>query len=219
MTPAIIIPVLNPPDTFTNLIQSIRNVVSIPIIIVDDGTKPAVHITSEFTNIKLLRNNINQGKGYSLIKGIHYAFIQGYTHAITLDADSQHDPSIIPDFLDMDENISIVCGRRSFNGSMPLHRRFSNIITSLILSFICNKKLFDSQCGYRRYRLQDVCAETFTETGFQFETEVLIKLLRNELNISHINIPTIYADETSSILHFQDTLIFIRLVIRTFLKI
>jgi glycosyltransferase involved in cell wall biosynthesis len=195
--------------------KSIRNLTSIPIIVVDDGSQPDVQIESEITYVKLLKNNINHGKGYSLIKGFHYANDQGYTHAITLDADSQHDPAYIPEFLSIDENISIVCGKRDLKGSMPFHRRISNIITSKIVSFICHTKLFDSQCGYRRYNLQDVCRERYFEKGFQFETEILIKLLKNKLKIFHIDIPTIYAGESSSMRYIYDTLKFIRLIIRT----
>ena len=219
MIVSIIIPAFNPPKSFSYLIQSIRNITSIPIIIIDDGTKPEVQIEPKFTGVKLLRNNINKGKGYSLIKAIHYAHSQQFTHCITIDADSQHDPVLIPAFLSIDENISIVCGKRDLKGPMPIQRILSNIFTSKIVSLICHKKLFDSQCGYRRYRLQDVCRETFIEKGFQFETEVLIKLLRNKLKISHINIPTIYIDENSSIHHFHDTINFIKLIIRTLRKL
>ena len=218
MIPSIIIPAYNPPGTLTQLIQSIRKQTSILIIIVDDGSEPAVQISQEYTFVKLLRNHINKGKGYSLIKGIQYAIDHSYTHSITLDADFQHDPVLIPKFLSIDENITIVCGNRDFKGSMPIHRRFSNIITSKIASLICNVQLFDSQCGYRRYRLQDIYSETFIEHGFQFETEVLIKLLRNGLQISHIDISTIYGEESSAIRHLQDTFSFVKLIIRTLLK-
>ena len=146
---------------------------------------------------------------------MHYALDHGYTHCITLDADSQHDPLLIPKFLSMDESISIVCGKRDFIDTMPFHRKLSNIITSKVISLICLIKLYDSQCGYRRYRLEDVCKQKFIEKGFQFETEVLIKLLRKDFKISHINIPTIYSDEGSAMCYLDDTLKFIRLIIRT----
>ena len=219
MTPAIIIPAFNPPDTFDHLIKSIRNETSIPIIIIDDGSSPAVKIQSTFIYVKLLRNNINKGKGYSLLKGIHYALENGYTHGITLDADSQHDPAYIPVFLSIDENISIVSGKRNFKGAMPFHRRLSNIITSNIVSFICHTKIFDSQCGYRRYNLKDVCKERYFEEGFQFETEILINLLNNKLKIFQIDISTIYSGESSSMRYIYDTLKFIRLIIRTLTKL
>ena len=219
MIPAIIIPVYNAPKTFTQLLQSIRNKSSIPIIIIDDGSEPDVHIESDFIDVTILKNNMNQGKGYSIMKGINYSHNQGYTHAITLDADSQHDPVLIPKFLSIDANISIVCGKRDFNNSMPFHRRFSNLVTSKIVSYVCNAKVYDSQCGYRRYLIKDVCMERYIEKGFQFETEVIIKLLQNKLKIDHINIPTIYANESSSMRNFQDTYKFIIMIIRILRKL
>ena len=219
MTPVIIIPVYNVPGTFPQLIKSIRNETSIPIIIIDDGSKPEVQIESDLIDVKIIKNNFNQGKGYSIIKGLNYAHKQRFTHAITLDADSQHDPVLVPKFLSIDANISIVCGKRDFNSSMPFHRRFSNLVTSKIVSYVCNAKVYDSQCGYRRYLIKDVCMETYIEKGFQFETEVIIKLLQNKLTIDHIKIPTIYANESSSMRNFQDTYKFIIMIIRILRKV
>jgi len=215
MTTAIIIPSFNPPEHFINLIHSLRNETTMPIIIIDDGSSPKIQINHQYMDVILLRNKKNKGKGYALIKGMHYIFEKGYTHAITLDADLQHDPTLIHDFLSIDENISIVCGKRDLISPMPIHRRVSNIITSKIVSFICGNKLYDSQSGYRRYRLKDVCREKFIEEGFQFETEVLIKLSQRGLLISHINIPTIYFSEISTISNFYDTFKFIKLIIRS----
>ena len=219
MKPSIIIPAYNPPVTFPNLLQSILNITSIPIIIVDDGSNPGIQIDPGYKKIILLKNKINNGKGFSLLKGFHYAYEQGYTHCITLDADSQHDPSLISNFLLIDENVSIVCGKRAFKGPMPFNRILSNIITSKIISLICHTKVYDSQCGYRCYRVKDICKEKFEENGFQFETEVLIKHLRKGLGLSHIEIPTIYSNEGSAMQHIHDTLKFINLIIRTLRKL
>ena len=215
MTNVIIIPAYNPPSDFSHLLQSIRHVTSIPIIIVDDGSYPAVQVNKKYSNTILLINNINQGKGYSLIKAFNFANDHGYSHAITIDCDFQHDPLIIPKFLSIDENITIVCGRRRFKDSMPLYRRLSNTITSIIVSFISDTSIYDSQCGYRRYRIDDVCGGIYKEHGFQFETEVIINLLHHGFSISHINIPTIYQIEKSNVRYFYDTFIFIKLIFRS----
>ena len=214
----IIIPVFNPPKHFSKLLINILDNVNIPIVVVDDGSRPSLNIPNKNIILKLLTNEVNKGKGSAMLKGFKYAAQKGFTHAITLDADFQHDPKFIPSFLNVDENIAIVTGNRIFNNMMPFHRRFSNIITSIILSFICKTKILDSQCGYRRYRLEDLLNETFIERGFQFESEVLIKELRKGLKIYHIEIPTIYAEESSSINHLHDTWKFIKLIIRTLIN-
>ena len=57
---------------------------------------------------------------------------------------------------------------------MPLHRRLSNIITSKIVSYIAQQEALDSQCGYRRYKIKDIQEVELIESGFQFESEILI---------------------------------------------
>ena len=219
MIPSIIIPAYNPPVTFQTLLKNIRNITSIPIIIIDDGSSPPIEINQKYKHIKLLKNEINSGKGFSLLKAFHYVYEHGYTHAITIDADSQHDPALIPKFISIDEDISIVCGRRVLKRPMPFHRILSNLITSKIISLICSTAVLDSQCGYRRYRVQDIYMEKFEEDGFQFETEILIKHLSKGLKLSHIEIPTIYSYEVSSMKYANDTFKFIYLILKTLCKL
>ena len=200
-----------------SLLQNVHSISSIPIIIIDDGSIPIIKLGDE--NTILLRNQTNSGKGFSLIRGFNEALDRGYSHAITMDADSQHDPNILQSFIEINENISIVLGNRQFNTNMPLHRRISNTLTSSVISFICHKEIWDSQCGYRRYKLDDVCSENYLEHGFQFESEVLIKLLCNNCTLHQIEIPTIYSQENSSMNIFLDTIKFIRLIIRCLIRV
>ena len=217
MKPVIIIPAYNPPQLFNSLLQNIHTNISIPIIIIDDGSIPIIDLADN--NTILLRNENNSGKGFSLLRGFKEAFDRGYSHAITMDADSQHDPNILQSFIEISENISIVLGNRQFNSNMPLHRRLSNKLTSAVISCICHEQIIDSQCGYRRYKLDNVCSETYMEHGFQFESEVLIKLLCNNCTLHNIEIPTIYGKEKSSMNNFCDTIKFIRLMIRCLIRI
>ncbi len=212
MQQTIIIPVYNPPNTFFQLISTIHTITECPVIIIDDGSDPQIGL--ELKNCILLRNDRNMGKGDALLKGLNYAQKSGFTHAVTLDADNQHDPEILPLFLECDENISIVIGTRNFNSKMPFHRKLSNKLTSNIISRMCKTKILDSQCGYRRYRLRDVCSKTYSESGFQFESEVLIKLLRDDYSLKQISVPTIYSNENSSMNNFRDTFKFINLIFR-----
>ena len=217
MKTVIIIPAYNPPKSFISLLENVRSITSIPIIIIDDGSIPNIVVETE--NTILLRNKNNRGKGFSLVKGFNEALNRGYSHAITMDADSQHDPNILQSFIEINKNISIVLGKRQFNTNMPLHRRISNTLTSSVISYICHKEIWDSQCGFRRYKLDDVCSETYMEHGFQFESEVLIKLLCNNCTLHHIEIPTIYAQGKSTMNNFWDTIKFIRLIIRCLIRI
>ena len=216
MNIAIIIPAFNPPNSFISLLKTISTISKSTIIIADDGSIP--NITINNPQIVILRNKQNQGKGYSLLKAFNYAQDNGFTHAITLDADSQHDPRLIKMFIEVDEDVSLVLGVRKLEKGMPYNRRISNKLTSLIISFLTSKRIRDSQCGYRRYKLIDISTNEFIEMGFQFESEILIRLLRKKCTFHQIYIPTIYGNEKSSINNIIDTLKFIRLILRSIIK-
>jgi len=216
MNIAIIIPAYNPPDSFLSLLQTILTSYELTIIIIDDGSFVKIDINNP--EIIILRNKQNKGKGFSLLKAFKYAQENDFTHVITLDADLQHDPRFIKMFLDVNEDVSLVLGVRKFEKDMPYHRRISNKLTSLIISFLSTENIKDSQCGYRRYKLIDICSENFIENGFQFESEILIKILRKKYSYYQINIPTIYGNEQSSISNIIDTLKFIRLILRSIIK-
>ena len=213
MNSVVIIPAYNPPNKFPKLIHYIKNKLFLDIIIIDDGSKPPIKLLNS-ENIYLLINKTNKGKGYALIKAFKFAIEKGFTHAITLDADFQHDPKYINEFISINENIKIVYGKRNFSKTMPVHRRLSNFLTSYIISLICNVKIHDTQCGYRRYKLDEMQSYKFSQNGFQFETEVLFKIVKNPNSITHIEIPTIYNNSNSSIRIIKDTLKFINFVIK-----
>ena len=215
MKTILIIPCFNDNDSIKILLDQIHSIDDFDILIIDDGSLEEVRIDNENPKISIIRNSINKGKGYSLKKGFNYAYERGYTHAITLDADLQHDPKFISKFLAIDENINIVIGARIFNHAMPFHRKFSNKITSYLTSKLAGKKILDSQSGFRRYNLKNKSYINCKEDGFQFESEILINDSKfPESRVEHIDISTIYNDEKSSINNMLDTYKFVRLIVR-----
>jgi hypothetical protein len=210
---AIIIPAYNPDIILNKLIEKTKKYVK-KIIVIDDGSVTPIELSNK--DVDVLRNDNNKGKGYSLIKGFQYALDNNIKQVITLDCDGQHDPEYIPEFLKCDKSIDIAVGKRNFTNDMPIHRKFSNTITSLILSVRCGKQILDSQCGFRFYNLEKINIDDYNETGFHFESEILIKVLSNGGTIAHIKIPTIYNNSISHIKNIKDTFKFIILIIRSF---
>tara|TARA_B100000959_G_C14607139_1_gene470515 strand:- start:244 stop:633 length:390 start_codon:yes stop_codon:yes gene_type:complete len=123
---------------------------------------------------------------------------------------------MLDDFFEVDDEYDIVLGTRDFTTNMPVHRRLSNLITSKLVSFMCGRKILDSQCGYRRYKLSNVLCWKYMENGFQFESEILIRMIGlSKGSIKHVPINTIYNSEKSSISHVSDTFQFISMIIRS----
>ena len=132
---------------------------------------------------------------------------------ITMDADFQHSPYFINDFVCIKPDISIVYGKRNLLHPMPLHRIISNYITSKIISFVFMAEVYDSQCGFRRYKLEDINKIIVYENGYQYETEILIKSIKMNLSISPVSISTIYSNEISNLPFIKNILSFAKLII------
>src|SRR5690606_37658025 len=73
-------------------------------VLVDDGSEPGcaavlADIAQQHSGVTLLRLPVNSGKGAAVCYGLRHAYEAGYTHALQVDADGQHDLNDVPLFL------------------------------------------------------------------------------------------------------------------------
>ncbi|MBF8273176.1 MAG: glycosyl transferase family 2 [Magnetococcales bacterium] len=124
------------------------------IILVDDGStddtfKTAVALSERFSHVTVLRHNKNHGKSLALMQGFDIA--QGEI-CITLDADLQDEPEMIPLFLDkIEEGYDLVNGWRvDRQDTYPkkMVSRWFNYLTQRF--FDC--PLHDINCGFKAIR-------------------------------------------------------------------
>ena len=214
---AILIPSFNSNIKLSTLIDEIREYSSDPVIVIDDGSEAPISLSKD--NVEVVRNNTNKGKGFALRVGFDYARGKGCSHVVTMDSDLQHSPKDLFSFLSADSSIDFVLGYREKDKSMPVHRKFSNMVTSFMISKIIKVKIYDSQCGFRRYSLNAIKDIEFTENGFQFESEVLIKAIKVQTEVEQVRIRTIYDKNNKSYInHVSDTLKFIRLILKSLIR-
>jgi len=186
------------------------------LITVNDGSVDnTVEICRSFST-NLLDFAVNRGKGAVLKAGFKHAFRSGYKYAISIDGDLQHNPDMIPAFIQNqnETGADMVIGKRCFSPRfMPFHRILSNSLTSGIVSLRTGRKIYDSQSGYRLYNL-DVFNRTNARTDkYQFETEIILLYADLGAKFSFLNIETIYNGQKSYISHFRDIGNFIKLIL------
>jgi len=216
--PLLVIPVYNGRDSLLRLTRTLNDITDIPILVVDDGSTDGL-TALDIPHLEYLRHDRNRGKGAALKTGLQYGYSSGFSHAITLDADGQHDPALIPEFLKLAESHtpSMVIGTRDLMSvDMPLHRILSNNITSMVLSLRVGKRVLDSQVGYRCYPLMDSRLWISNEPGFQFESAVFFNASKLKIPFEWISIPVIYGAEESHMHLFLDTVRFVRTFMRSF---
>ncbi len=217
----VLIPVLNEAENIENLVFEISKYIDKHnVVVVNDGSTDSTGKIISRLSVHFIEHTHNKGKGAALLTGLKYAKESGYQWVITLDGDGQHQPHYISDFLRhiRHNNVDLLLGnRRNRANRMPLHRILSNGITSIIVSLCAgNIRIHDSQCGYRAFRLDCIDPGRFSEKGFQFESEMILRLGKCRCKIKEIPIETKYGNESSSINLIGDTFRFIRLVFKSF---
>ncbi len=225
----ILIPAYNAPRHLPELLKRIATLQQaergwrFSVLIVDDGSRPALGgFEAKGLEIRLVRHEQNRGKGAALRSGFeHFLAREEVAAVISLDADLQHLPECIPEFLRAyarGEGEMILGSRQRDLKVMPLHRILSNYLTSRIISGMIGQKVNDSQCGFRLYSRRALETVSVSETRFHLESEFLIRSGWKKLPIGSVPIPTIYNGAPSAIRNIPDTLNFISLIFRLSLE-
>lgn len=157
------------------------------VIIIDDGSaEPArsalAKLDNPAENIFVFRLKVNQGKGAATLKGLEIAGEKGFTHAIQVDADGQHDLTTLPVMVKLaaDNPKALISGQPVYDETIPRSRKIARWLTHIwvwveTLSF----QITDSMCGYRVYPIQatlDVAREEKIGQRMDFDTEIMVRL-------------------------------------------
>jgi len=187
------------------------------ILVVDDGSSDNTGKIAQDYDVELTNHERYFGKGAALKSGFNYLIGRDAEWIITIDGDMQHDPALLPQFIDYAEqgDYDLVIGARKRNFSdMPWDRRFSNWSTSTLMSLITGENIRDGQCGYRLLRCSKLAGLRLDTKGYEFETECLLKMVQTGARIAWIDIPTHYSGAPSSIKRLRDIIRFLKVVIR-----
>jgi glycosyltransferase involved in cell wall biosynthesis len=182
-----VIPVYNHPRTIGAMVDAVREQ-GLRCVLVDDGSEPGcaavlqalaqVHAGA----VTLLRLDRNQGKGGAMMAGLREALRQGYTHALQIDADGQHDTADIPRLLALagQRPLAVITGVPLYDDSVPRGRLAARYITHVwVWINTLSTRIRDSMCGFRVYPLEavvDLIEHTSMGRRMDFDCEVLVRL-------------------------------------------
>ena len=190
------------------------------VLVVDDGSTDATAAAAEAAGALVVRQVPNAGKGAALMRGFRALIEQGFTHAVTLDADGQHFAEEIPRLLEVADGTpdAIVVGvRRKEGQEIRAAARFGNWIADLLMTALAGRPLPDTQSGFRVYPLVATVGLGASGTRYDFETEILFRAARRGLPIIGVPVRVYYPPIAERVSHYRpwvDTLRIIRTVIR-----
>jgi glycosyltransferase involved in cell wall biosynthesis len=216
-----LIPAFNAELSIAELIAALRQTTrSLRVLVVDDGSADKTGDIAAAAGAMVVRHETNRGKGAALQTGFdHIRGLSNIDFIITMDADLQHCPEDVLKLFAAQRfsNADIVVGRRNRIGAgMPIARILSNTITSALVGMRTGCRISDSQCGFRLIGRRVLESVRLESSGFEAETEFLIKSARQGFRIEFTPVRTVYAREKSHMAHWTTTVNFIKVLFREY---
>lgn len=197
---SIVIPAFNEAGRIGDSIQKIdeflqRSLLSAELIVVDDGsadTTSSIVRAAKPRNLRLLQNNENHGKGYSVRQGVLAATGQ---YVLFTDADLSAPIEEMNKLLEvaMHEGADVVIGsravdRRYIEKHQSRGRELGGIAFNLMVRVFLGLRLHDTQCGFKLFNRAKTrhAFEELTTFGFGFDAELLFLAKRQGLSIREI---------------------------------
>jgi glycosyltransferase involved in cell wall biosynthesis len=205
-----VIPVYNHGGPVVGVVAALR-AHGLPVLLVDDASEPGcAAVLDELARqpqVFLERLPVNQGKGGAVKSGLHRAEQLGWTHALQIDADGQHDTRDVPAFAAAAQAAPerLICGHPIYDDSVPRARLYGRYATHIwvwinTLSF----EIRDSMCGFRVYPLAATLrcmARQYVGRRMDFDTEIAVRLLWSGVRVT--NLPTRVRYPEDGVSHFR----------------
>ena len=207
----IIIPVYNHAAGIRATLARLADV-NMSCIVVDDGSgadcAAAIdEVAGEANWVEVVRHAENRGKGAAVKTALMHAHQRGFSHALQIDADEQHDVRDIPALVSASERDpdAVVLGVPQFDDTVPKLRLFSRYLTHVwvwinTLSFAIR----DAMCGFRIYpvpELADLIRSAKLGDRMEFDIEVLVALHWRGARFANVPVRTVYPENGVS--HFR----------------
>ena len=199
-----VIPSYNHHRALPAIVERLRGF-ELDIFIVDDGNDEPIAsaiaaLNAPDNGVVVARLPSNQGKGAAVHRGLLLAQQAGYTHAIQIDADGQHDLAAVPRFLSLSREApeAVVNGRPVYDETIPLSRRLGRWITHFWVWVEClSFAIRDAMCGFRVYPIEPALAVLDGEhvgRRMDFDVEIIVRMFWRGVPIIEEPLAVTYPD-------------------------
>jgi predicted LPLAT superfamily acyltransferase len=203
-----IIPSYNHSEMVGELVRRMRDA-DLPLFIIDDGSDEPAHaelaaLHAPEHEVIVHRLETNSGKGAAVIKGFDLARAAGFTHALQVDADGQHDLSKVPEFIALGEAHpdALIAGAPVYDATMPRARRVGRSITHFWVGIeTLTIHPVDTMCGLRLYPLAQVAklqANRRLGRRMDFDIEVFVRLIWAGVPVFFVPVRVVYPERNIS---------------------
>ncbi|MBC7369933.1 MAG: DUF2062 domain-containing protein [Bdellovibrionaceae bacterium] len=206
------IPVFNNPTTIVAVIEGCLRESPHDVMVMDDGSEVSVeslyrkkHAQVD-ARLSFVRHAKNLGKGAALQTAFREAVRLGFTHLVAIDGDGQHDPADLVKMItaaELDPWGLIVGDRDMHTENVPGSSTFGKKFSNFWVRYQTNVGVADSQSGYRVYPLFFLQNMKFFCKRYDFEIEVLIRLIWKGVVVHNVKVSVKYFPKEMRVSHFK----------------
>lgn len=195
--PCLLIPVFNHEHAIAITLNQLRDF-GLPCLLIDDGSSAACAAildtlaAREPMWLTLVRRAQNGGKGAAVKTGLEYAIAHGFTHALQIDADGQHDSAAVVPMLQaaQREPNALIAAIPIFDNSISPLRLYGRYLTHIwVWINTLSLQICDSMCGFRVYPLTPAVQKIQRATvgnHMDFDPEILVRLFWADIPIRQL---------------------------------
>jgi predicted LPLAT superfamily acyltransferase len=209
--PCLIVPVYDPGPALARTVAALADS-GLPTYLVDDGSDLATRrelqrLASDQPRIQLLTLCPNQGKGAAVMTALRRAGQDGYSHALQVDADGQHDLGAVTTFLALGQAQpgAVIAGVPSYDRSVPMARKYWRYLShACVWLNTLSLDIRDSLCGFRLYPLGptlELMAREAIPRRMSFDTEIIVRL--HWAGVPVVNAPVAVTYPRDGVSHFR----------------
>ena len=212
----VVIPTYNNPLTIEKVVEDVLRDCDFPVLILDDGSEIPVtqkiqslasaQIALQSGRLRIIRWEKNRGKGFALQMAIADCVGKGFTHLMAFDADDQHRSYEIKRLAEgaRENPWSVIIGHRRMQGdSIPESSKFGRKFSNFWVNYETGHRLMDSQSGFRIYPLFFVQNMKFWTKRYDFEIEILIRLIWKDVSVHEVDVDVFYPEKSERVSHFH----------------
>jgi glycosyltransferase involved in cell wall biosynthesis len=141
---AIVVPALNESATIAQVVERVGRYGT--TVVVDDGSTDGTGSLAQRAGASVVRHDRNRGYDAALESGFAQAAVLGCDYVITIDADGQHNPAQLAEYIaQLDAGADLVLGVRDRQQRLAEH----------VFAWVAQRvwKVADPLCGMKGYRL------------------------------------------------------------------
>ncbi len=194
MKKAVLLPACNEEKSIGEVIEKCRKYCKDALIlVVDDGSTDRTAKIALAKGAKVLRHEVNKGKGEAMKTGIRYLKKLGCEAVVVIDADGQYDPKDIPRFFRALERADIVMGCRDFS-KVPFRHRIGNFLWRFLFNLLFGTRLKDTNCGFMGFSKKALGKIKNIRGGYIIENSILAEAVEKKLKIEQIPVGVEYRE-------------------------